>query len=189
MSPGSIRQASGSSPLARGLRHNDHVSGAQLTDHPHSRGVYGSGTFDHQEHIGSSPLARGLQGWDTWNAGGAGIIPARAGFTRLLALRPRPFRDHPRSRGVYLAEQVTCGDDLGSSPLARGLRREFYERVVDAGIIPARAGFTGPPRAGGGSGRDHPRSRGVYHSLADGRLCGGGIIPARAGFTVSRKDG
>ena len=73
----------------------------------------------------------------------------------------------------------------------------------DAGIIPARAGFTSP-RCGALNGRgDHPRSRGVYMGtliakyvrdgssplarglllLAGAEYLGRGIIPARAGFT------
>ena len=76
-------------------------------------------------------------------------------------------------------------------------------RVNDAGIIPARAGFTSRRPGLIRSPRDHPRSRGVYNiffrgiRIAEGssplargllwcyharvRVCG--IIPARAGFT------
>ena len=94
-------------------------------------------------------------------------------------------------------------EDLGSSPLARGLRRAPRPPRQAVRIIPARAGFTqdpGPVRAGL---RDHPRSRGVYTTAsAWGRTTSGssplarglrvpytqvmqsmGIIPARAGFT------
>ena len=72
------------------------------------------------------------------------------------------------------------------------------------GIIPARAGFTGPRPASRRPSGDHPRSRGVYRrDGAGGRPAGGssplarglqhesiigahtqGIIPARAGFTA-----
>ena len=72
-------------------------------------------------------------------------------------------------------------------------------------IIPARAGFTRPPRRRWGCGTDHPRSRGVYYPcyseqvvfegsspLARGLRCVdrnpgrcARIIPARAGFTRS----
>ena len=115
----------------------------------------------------------------------------------------RPWRDHPRSRGVYSPSEPGSASTPGSSPLARGLpgaRRSLRRRL---GIIPARAGFTprpGPPPARSG---DHPRSRGVYgrppprhppprgsSPLARGLRGGGphrrparGIIPARAGFT------
>ena len=91
----------------------------------------------------------------------------------------------------------------GSSPLARGLRWGAGVEVGECGIIPARAGFTGPGRLTPRLASDHPRSRGVYIShlailgdsggsspLARGLLPvisriieGLGIIPARAGFT------
>ena len=92
---------------------------------------------------------------------------------------------------------------IGSSPLARGLRRRSGRHRRPTRIIPARAGFTSPPRWPGPRPPDHPRSRGVYASalpvdssvsgsspLARGlpstsirRAVACGIIPARAGFT------
>ena len=94
----------------------------------------------------------------------------------------------------------------GSSPLARGLRRQSREQRVEGGIIPARAGFTHHDYRATIRSRDHPRSRGVYlcptayHSpsygsspLARGLRHGPRrrpqhprIIPARAGFTCPR---
>ena len=93
--------------------------------------------------------------------------------------------DHPRSRGVYVAELEAANAALGSSPLARGL-----------------PGFH---KGGATATLDHPRSRGVYSQYDNGRGAGGGssplargllpgtpgfrlafgIIPARAGFTPS----
>ena len=95
-------------------------------------------------------------------------------------------RDHPRSRGVYLANGWYRNKTDGSSPLARGLPPPCYP---------------GTPGPG-----DHPRSRGVYSDngetawlplgsspLARGLLGHGllvegreRIIPARAGFTPPR---
>ena len=111
------------------------------------------------------------------------IIPARAGFTILMAAFTPVRGDHPRSRGVYTVRPVPAPEGVGSSPLARGL--------PSAGT----AATTNPA--------DHPRSRGVYPRfssilfmapgssplargllLGDMRILGGiGIIPARAGFT------
>ena len=112
--------------------------------------------------------------------------------------------DHPRSRGVYRSSSWPRSRPAGSSPLARGLRSAGRECLRPQGIIPARAGFTGSPRAGAGASGDHPRSRGVY----TGQSCGchtpqgssplaqglrgqrpdvkssDRIIPARAGFTL-----
>ena len=92
---------------------------------------------------------------------------------------------------------------FGSSPLARGLRREVLVLRPRTRIIPARAGFTQNCGRPGRASRDHPRSRGVYSSAAGRVLMRFGssplarglhivrvrphgyarIIPARAGFT------
>ena len=92
---------------------------------------------------------------------------------------------------------------MGSSPLARGLRRIVLPRNESHRIIPARAGFTTVPSGPIAAEPDHPRSRGVYNinsqitetgigssPLARGLPVPKGtinfearIIPARAGFT------
>ena len=152
---------------------------------------------------GSSPLARGLHCVCCLLGDDAGIIPARAGFTRTRAGSSRPGRDHPRSRGVYMMGTSRPNGMHGSSPLARGLHVHHGPRGPGWRIIPARAGFTLRVLPAGGRRRDHPRSRGVYDAaesermvmcgsspLARGLLssslravCGARIIPARAGFT------
>ena len=152
-------------------------------DHPRSRGVYASQYRVAYARAGSSPLARGLPMTATAALDVYRIIPARAGFTELVAERPRRVRDHPRSRGVYTGPGTDPHRRPGSSPLARGLRRRR--------------------RAAPGGGGDHPRSRGVYNlavSWAEtgrgssplarglpgdvvGTVLDMGIIPARAGFT------
>ena len=71
-----------------------------------------------------------------------GIIPARAGFTARSPLTGLTWRDHPRSRGVYLAGPQRIPMAQGSSPLARGLRGTMIAGRDRRGIIPARAGFT-----------------------------------------------
>ncbi len=153
---------------------------------------------------GSSPLARGLQVLHRSIHDLAGIIPARAGFTRSYTIDPNGTTDHPRSRGVYHRDPFSQEGSLGSSPLARGLQINHPNRNDLAGIIPARAGFTPQPLLSRELGADHPRSRGVYLlgertewcSAGSSPLARGllgdltssigevGIIPARAGFTV-----
>ena len=159
---------------------------------------------------GSSPLARGLPQGPCGRLTGAGIIPARAGFTVLFVRLFDVVGDHPRSRGVY-AGSVQCGASTrGSSPLARGLHPRRRPTGRGMWIIPARAGFTPGRLQDGAADGDHPRSRGVYAGsvqcgastrgsspLARGlhprrRPTGRGmwIIPARAGFTPGRlQDG
>ena len=91
-----------------------------------------------------------------------GIIPARAGFTPFTLNCKPVYTDHPRSRGVYAAFVIETEPGRGSSPLARGLRKEPIMAANDFRIIPARAGFTGRSRLRFGGLADHPRSRGVY---------------------------
>ena len=173
-------------------------------DHPRSRGVYLPKALLSSASQGSSPLARGLRGRLVPGLRGPGgssplarglldvvppfrprawIIPARAGFTLRPRRGHRSDADHPRSRGVYEPCSPGCVQDLGSSPLARGLRSHDFQRSGALG--------------------DHPRSRGVYEAdprpswLRQGSspLARGlhlpephpgrrqRIIPARAGFT------
>ena len=91
---------------------------------------------------GSSPLARGLPTVGEPTIWGRGIIPARAGFTFATPRIAPATADHPRSRGVYRELRDLDLYEVGSSPLARGLRYGLNRIVQDAGIIPARAGFT-----------------------------------------------
>ena len=172
-------------------------------DHPRSRGVYCAPRGRACTVAGLSPLARGLRSNSGWVPDAAGIIPARAGFTRRCAGSGSSRRDHPRSRGVYLVMFVLADSASGSSPLARGLPAADPGADPARGIIPARAGFTGRTRRGRLPGQDHPRSRGVYAMESAGILSQIGssplarglrrgpargprqvrIIPARAGFT------
>ena len=134
------------------------------------------------------------------------IIPARAGFTNAIVEPLSGWRDHPRSRGVYLWELDPEYGRQGSSPLARGLPPGPPASQASAGIIPARAGFTGFLTPALEAEGDHPRSRGVYDPLdlpargavGSSPLARGllpaphvvlqrrRIIPARAGFTSPR---
>ena len=173
-------------------------------DHPRSRGVYAPWARIPLRHVGSSPLARGLQHWQQVVVGQARIIPARAGFTRGDRGQVSVLGDHPRSRGVYVVFEGHFTADRGSSPLARGLLKVGHQLRVLLRIIPARAGFTTEVTLCNVPWEDHPRSRGVYvleqppapwpggsSPLARGLLTYNeaslneyGIIPARAGFTL-----
>ena len=195
----------GSSPLARGLRREaaglfrgwgiiparagftGRRSGPCCPDgdHPRSRGVYRSHPRRHGSGSGSSPLARGLHGPAPGGVLAVGIIPARAGFTHQHHGEHAHARDHPRSRGVYQDIWLTSQSCLGSSPLARGLPRAGLIGIRGRGIIPARAGFTSPRRRRRLRGRDHPRSRGVYHPEALHRPQDRGSSPLARGLPQS----
>ena len=179
-------RAGGSSPLARGLRRvradrrpvrriiparagftsDPTTAHRRAWDHPRSRGVYWEADDRLTAPHGSSPLARGLPEGMTSAGMDAGIIPARAGFTRPPGESNPGPRDHPRSRGVYRCTADPRGRGAGSSPLARGLREKSPTKGGFGGIIPARAGFTAPRRGRRRWPRDHPRSRGVYHRVS-----------------------
>ena len=154
----------GSSPLARGLRRGLTPGGLDgriiparagftrrprppqvgARDHPRSRGVYTSPRRGTGTTAGSSPLARGLPRGYSGFSPHRRIIPARAGFTRCGPRRGPGGPDHPRSRGVYRDFRLEELREVGSSPLARGLRGFTHIMVINRGIIPARAGFTDP---------------------------------------------
>ena len=139
-----------------------------------------------------------------WSLGDR-IIPARAGSTCAWYSQGHRPSDHPRSRGVYHTSSWTVISVVGSSPLARGLRRYINFSTGSFRIIPARAGSTSRSATGGCESSDHPRSRGVYFTrttscttgrgssplarglltLLAGERWRGRIIPARAGSTRS----
>ena len=172
--------------------------------HPRSRGVYSCRFLSGEVAGGSSPLARGLPLCSYRALCRGGIIPARAGFTSSAWMSSPLTGDHPRSRGVYVADAGGNTVPAGSSPLARGLPRTAEGCDPVPGIIPARAGFTAPTERSPSYRQDHPRSRGVYYDYRPDKLVKFGssplarglrhrrlqmiesarIIPARAGFTV-----
>ena len=133
---------------------------------------------------GSSPLARGLPNTTTANLSSGRIIPARAGFTRFLLRLMGMCPDHPRSRGVYRTIRSRCARIPGSSPLARGLRREAPNRNRHSRIIPARAGFTRSTPSSPTPALDHPRSRGVYQAQRTGSAPQAGSSPLARGLLV-----
>ena len=177
-----MSEEKGSSPLARGLHRGlvgeitdwriiparagftpVPVRGrTRVPDHPRSRGVYWVDDYLREADLGSSPLARGLPRAADGQELLAGIIPARAGFTRASGRLPPEYRDHPRSRGVYIGASARRRPRVGSSPLARGLPAHGGDLIGAGGIIPARAGFTEHRFIRAQEQQDHPRSRGVY---------------------------
>ena len=152
----------GSSPLARGLPRRRAPWSVRRTDHPRSRGVYTYAKAGVSLGTGSSPLARGLRDLRRVSHSCLWIIPARAGFTLSLRSPPSLRRDHPRSRGVYIAVMPWFGFRRGSSPLARGLPRPLI----------SSAAFCA----------DHPRSRGVYQSREQDVIGMSGSSPLARGL-------
>ena len=118
---------------------------------------------------GSSPLARGTRVGLVRGPGDERFIPARAGNTQW---RP-PFRVrstvHPRSRGEHWHQAALRRRPAGSSPLARGTRRQAALRTPAMRFIPARAGNTSSSISTRRISTVHPRSRGE-HGIGGERL-------------------
>ena len=215
----------GSSPLARGTlsRHraqllklgliparagNTWCSPARLIwrgAHPRSRGEHTRPMSLNLLSGGSSPLARGTQHAQKGTNPKTGLIPARAGNTRLPRSLTRCEWAHPRSRGEHEVSLSLMASRMGSSPLARGTLLKSGKTSQYAGLIPARAGNTKFGDFVAVEVWAHPRSRGEHacknlrtpsrlgsSPLARGTLVPGnhlvdgvGLIPARAGNTFA----
>ena len=119
--PGDVPQGHGIIPARAGFTEGYDKLAEAAGDHPRSRGVYRWSRCRAGAHLGSSPLARGLQNITAQLASNNGIIPARAGFTVRRGAGGRGAEDHPRSRGVYPRVDPYGDAAHGSSPLARGL--------------------------------------------------------------------
>ena len=130
----------GSSPLTRGKRgfvgghaggrglipaHAGKTTGACHSSrwpraHPRSRGENRNASVQSTRTRGSSPLTRGKRRWPDRFGVFVGLIPAHAGKTRVVILRARQVRAHPRSRGENGLRETLLDHLQGSSPLTRG---------------------------------------------------------------------
>ena len=137
-------ELTGSSPLARGTRAvGAHRAGGHRfiparagntptsalcqvspTVHPRSRGEHFRRTTASQSPTGSSPLARGTRPAASAEQVEYRFIPARAGNTSPRAPHTPRSAVHPRSRGEHSIRSPAPAPPAGSSPLARGTRRE-----------------------------------------------------------------
>ena len=175
--------ASGSSPLARGLRRAWRGRGRCRRIIP-ARAGFTCHEWHPRHHAWDHPRSRGVYLVQVClEVGHRGIIPARAGFTLSSPWVDPATWDHPRSRGVYHRPDAGGSDGVGSSPLARGLPGPPVAHHQPSGIIPARAGFTwrGCVTTVVSSGSS-PLARGLQLDQVV-LFAAAGIIPARAGFT------
>ena len=156
------RDASGSSPLARGTPRPDdgpapaawliparagntyRAAGRSRRNsaHPRSRGEHEGDGIKVDFAVGSSPLARGTQVAKTLRTAASRLIPARAGNTPKILLALTFSAAHPRSRGEHTWASFGNGGDPGSSPLARGTPIPPNRPACRLRLIPARAGNT-----------------------------------------------
>ena len=152
--------------------------------HPRSRGEHHASSASVMCAAGSSPLARGTLLPMNSNAGENGLIPARAGNTTLCATPRRRYWAHPRSRGEHASSLTVSGSSEGSSPLARGTHLHTTAAILEAGLIPARAGNTSLISRLIPCARAHPRSRGEHKALARVVSDGRGSSPLARGTRV-----
>ena len=180
------RRMGGSSPLVRGaprhrggLRRGPGIIPARAgstcrtpfpiprcRDHPRSCGEHYLGLKADLNALGSSPLVRGALVAEDSLRGLGGIIPARAGSTRLAQAARRGRGDHPRSCGEHHCPVTDAAAWMGSSPLVRGALVADGGVQGRVGIIPARAGSTARCRRSRRPYRDHPRSCGEHLTVA-----------------------
>ncbi len=201
-------QAGGSSPHARGAQdlntgklvdtglipacagsttgHALNVS--RCAAHPRMRGEHACMDSSTSCMYGSSPHARGAQRGPTRVRPHDRLIPACAGSTARRS-GPRPPRwAHPRMRGEHLMPILSAILLKGSSPHARGARRDRHWCAARVGLIPACAGSTSPRTPRTRWWRAHPRMRGehVVMTILQGLVWGSS--PHARGARHSRPD-
>ena len=120
---------------ARALRHGAH---------PRAGGENQISRSDSPKTTGSSPRGRGKPPPSWARPCRAGLIPARAGKTSNLTSWKGPAEAHPRAGGENQDENIVNLSKQGSSPRGRGKHPRRRERRRRVGLIPARAGKTGP---------------------------------------------
>ena len=127
----------------------------------------------------------------------------------MCAVRARPGKDHPRSRGVYSTWVCTTGSIRWIIPARAGFTPpDTCAWASTCGSSPLARGLPAHLQAAADWAVDHPRSRGVYssptppsssisgssplarglHAELDAESAAWGIIPARAGFTTSTEQ-
>ena len=136
-----------------------------LKDHPRGCGEHSSLWPFLSLQAGSSPRMRGALIVIHSKRRVTRIIPADAGSTVSLGLRPYRSEDHPRGCGEHRLRTYRLFADGGSSPRMRGARRSLHPMARCRRIIPADAGSTEFFCCECGMFGDHPRGCGEHHDL------------------------
>ena len=129
-------------------------------DHPRLRGEQCFWPVRLAAEIGSPPLARGTVDTLSGIPAADGITPACAGNRCGCGLKHLLLGDHPRLRGEQMLHAVTCAQQRGSPPLARGTALDALVFHWLYGITPACAGNSKRGEKRVETHRDHPRLRG-----------------------------
>ncbi len=134
--------------------------GFSEADHPRMRGERSITKCSMTVLSGSSPHARGTPYRLHLRRELRRIIPACAGNARKRWRHSSWTPDHPRMRGERRVDGVDHLATAGSSPHARGTRRDHHEPAREGRIIPACAGNATCGIWKRGRKSDHPRMRG-----------------------------
>ena len=127
-------------PARAGSRRRCSTPTHSRRDHPRACGEQCGVVSPNSMCMGLSPRVRGAAVSRPVVRHGARIIPARAGSSRCechLVFLPT---DHPRACGEQKDGQMYDSYATGSSPRVRGAVPSQLELILNAGIIPARAG-------------------------------------------------
>ena len=109
-------------PACAGSTDNQESLTRKKWDHPRLRGEYITALQLQILCSGSPPLARGVPRFYDVIFDEFRITPACAGSTHIIPTIYKRFQDHPRLRGEYCNSLFGHLIDLGSPPLARGVR-------------------------------------------------------------------
>ena len=93
-------------------------------------------------------------------------------------------KDHPRSCGEYRRRADQTRQQVGSSPLMRGIQERGGRRNHIRRIIPAHAGNTSLASRTTLGGEDHPRSCGEYFEVVFFCLFSLGSSPLMRGIPI-----
>ena len=96
-----------------------------MTVHPRGRGERVKRLFRRYDGAGSSPRARGTPYESPVKSGPGRFIPAGAGNAVVAPGRHPLISVHPRGRGERAVVYPGSGCNDGSSPRARGTRRDL----------------------------------------------------------------
>jgi len=130
---------------------------------------------------GSSPRARGTRLAQGQARLSRRFIPACAGNTRSRAGFRAPRSVHPRVRGEHMIAGAPAARVCGSSPRARGTRREQCAACWRRRFIPACAGNTAAERLGRSDRPVHPRVRGEHSARSASPAARSGSSPRARG--------
>ena len=158
--PGTTRTAKGITPARAGNRDQARHNLILAEDHPRACGEQRSHHVQAIHGLGSPPRVRGTGVYVRNGELVDPITPARAGNRLHNHTSQTQTKDHPRACGEQIVEDGGENITEGSPPRVRGTEKASSSWPALAGITPARAGNSPPPRGRCRTHRDHPRACG-----------------------------